>query len=66
MQHQNAQAERGIKTLMYVAHFFLIYAPLHWTKCGVDDLAICCEACCIDLQLCAKVHDGAHANGIID
>ena len=39
-QHQNAQAERAIQTIMYMARTFLIHVSLHWDDRGVDDLAL--------------------------
>ena len=37
-QHQNANAERTIQTIMYMACTFLIHVSLHWSDHGVDDL----------------------------
>ena len=39
-QHQNAEAERAIRTIMTMARQFLLLASLHWTERGVDDLAL--------------------------
>ena len=39
-KHQNAQAERAIQTIMYMARTFLIHVSLHWSDRGVDDLAL--------------------------
>ena len=34
-QHQNAEAERAIQTVMYMAHSFMIHVALHWSSDGV-------------------------------
>ncbi len=39
-QHQNARAERGIQTIMYMARTFMVHASLHWTDRGSDDLSL--------------------------
>ena len=38
-QHQNAEAERAIQTIMYMARSFMIHAGLHWTTHNADNLA---------------------------
>ena len=35
-QHQNAEAERSIQTVMYMARSFMIHAALHWGEDGAD------------------------------
>ena len=39
-QHQNAQAERAIQTVMYMARTFMVHCSLHWTERGVYDLSL--------------------------
>ncbi len=39
-QHQNAQAEQAIQTIIYMARTFLIHVSLHWSDRGVDDLSL--------------------------
>eukprot|EP00956_Cyclotella_meneghiniana_P015029 scaffold22790_cov42-Cyclotella_meneghiniana.AAC.1 len=39
-QHQNAEAERAIQTIMYMARTFMIHAALHWGSDGSDDLSL--------------------------
>jgi transposase InsO family protein len=39
-QHQNAEAERVIQTVMYMARSFMIHAALNWGKDGSDDLKL--------------------------
>jgi hypothetical protein len=39
-QHQNAEAERAIQTVMYMARSFMIHAALNWGKDGSDDLSL--------------------------
>ncbi len=39
-QHQNAQAECAIQSIMYMMHTFLIYVSLHWDDRGVDNLSL--------------------------
>ena len=39
-QHQNAEAERAIQTVMYMARSFMIHAALHWGSDGSDDLSL--------------------------
>jgi hypothetical protein len=39
-QHQNAEAERAIQTVMYMARSFMIHAALHWGEDGSDDLSL--------------------------
>jgi hypothetical protein len=39
-QHQNARAERAIKTIMYMARTFMVHASLHWTERSSDDLSL--------------------------
>ncbi len=38
-QHQNAEAERAIQTIMYMARSFMIHAALHWGEDGSDDIS---------------------------
>jgi transposase InsO family protein len=38
-QHQNAEAERAIQTIMYMARSFMIHAALHWGKDESDDIS---------------------------
>lgn len=39
-QHQNAEAERAIQTIMYMARSFMIHAALNWGDHGSDDLSL--------------------------
>lgn len=39
-KHQNAEAERAIQTVMYMARSFLIHAALHWGSDGSDDVSL--------------------------
>jgi transposase InsO family protein len=39
-QHQNAEAERAIQTVMYMARSFMIHAALHWSEDGSDDISL--------------------------
>ena len=39
-KHQNAEAERAIQTIMYMARSFMIHSALHWTDHGADDLSL--------------------------
>ena len=39
-QHQNAEAERAIQTVVYMAREFMIHAALNWGEDGSDDLAL--------------------------
>eukprot|EP00956_Cyclotella_meneghiniana_P008774 scaffold12007_cov42-Cyclotella_meneghiniana.AAC.5 len=39
-QHQNAEAERAIQTVMYMARTFMIHAALQWGSDGSDDLLL--------------------------
>ena len=38
-QHQNAEAERAIQTVMYMAREFMIHTALHWGENNADDLS---------------------------
>jgi hypothetical protein len=40
VQHQNAQAEYAIQTIMYMAHSFMVHSSLHWTDQGLDDILL--------------------------
>jgi len=37
-QHQNAEAERAIQTIVYMARYYMVHAALHWGVDGSDDL----------------------------
>ena len=37
-QHQNAQAERAIQTIIYMSRTFMVHASLHWSERGSDDI----------------------------
>ena len=37
-QHQDAEAERAIQTIVYMARYFMVHAALHWGVDGSDDL----------------------------
>ena len=39
-QHQNAEAERAIQTVMYMARSFMVHAAMHWNSDGADDLSL--------------------------
>jgi hypothetical protein len=39
-QHQNAQAEHAIQTIMYMAHCFMVHSSLHWIDQGLDDISL--------------------------
>ena len=39
-QHQNAEAERAIQTVVYMAREFMIHAALNWGEDGSDDIAL--------------------------
>ena len=39
-QHQNAEAERSIQTVMYMARSFMIHVALHWGEDQSDDLTL--------------------------
>jgi hypothetical protein len=39
-QHQNAEAERAIQTVMYMARSFMIHAALHWSEDGSDEISL--------------------------
>ena len=39
-QHQNAEAERSIQTVMYMARSFMIHVALHWGEDQSDDLSL--------------------------
>eukprot|EP00956_Cyclotella_meneghiniana_P020859 scaffold37342_cov71-Cyclotella_meneghiniana.AAC.1 len=39
-QHQNAEAERAIQTVMYMARSFMIHTALNWGEFGSDDLSL--------------------------
>jgi hypothetical protein len=39
-QHQNAEAERAIQTIVYMARSFMIHAALHWSEDGSDDITL--------------------------
>jgi hypothetical protein len=39
-QHQNAEAERAIQTVMYMARSFMIHAALHWGEDGSGDIEL--------------------------
>ena len=39
-QHQNAEAERSIQTVVYMARTFMIHCALHWGEHGSDNLAL--------------------------
>jgi hypothetical protein len=39
-QHQNAEAERAIQTVMYMARSFMIHAALNWGEDGSDDITL--------------------------
>ena len=39
-QHQNAAAERAIRTITEMARSFLVHTSLHWTENGTDDLCL--------------------------
>jgi hypothetical protein len=39
-QHQNAEAERAIQTIMYMARSFMIHAALNWGEDGSDDITL--------------------------
>ena len=39
-QHQNANAEQAIQTIMWMARTFLLHVSMHWTERGVDDIAL--------------------------
>jgi len=39
-QHQNAKAERGIQTIMWMARSFMLHVGLRWNEHGVDDLGL--------------------------
>ena len=39
-QHQNAEAERAVQPIMYMARLFMIHAALHWGKDGLDDISL--------------------------
>jgi hypothetical protein len=39
-QHQNAEAERAIQTVMYMARSFMVHAALHWGADGSDDVSL--------------------------
>ena len=43
-QHQNAEAERAIQTVVYMARSFMIHAALNWGEDGSDDLSLWCLA----------------------
>ena len=38
-KHQNAEAERAIQTIMYMARSFMIHSALHWTTHSADNLS---------------------------
>ena len=40
-QHQNAEAERAIQTVVYMARSFMIHAALSWGNDGSDDIELC-------------------------
>ena len=37
-QFQNAEAERAIKTIVYMARYYMIHAALHWVCKESDDM----------------------------
>ena len=39
-QHQNAEAERAIQTVVYMARSFMIHAALNWGEDGSDDVSL--------------------------
>ena len=39
-QHQNAEAERSIQTVVYMAQTVVIHCALHWGEHGSDNLAL--------------------------
>lgn len=39
-QHQNAEAERAIQTIMYMARSFMIHTALNWGEHGSDDIQL--------------------------
>jgi len=39
-KHQNAEAERAIQTVMYMARSFMIHAALHWGEDGSDNISL--------------------------
>jgi transposase InsO family protein len=39
-QHQNAEAERAIQTVMYMARSFMIHTALNWGEHGSDDIKL--------------------------
>ena len=39
-KHQNAEAERAIQTVMYMAREFTIHVAIHWTEHGTDNLSL--------------------------
>ena len=39
-QHQNAEAERAIQTVVYMTRSFMIHAALNWGEDSSDDLSL--------------------------
>ena len=39
-QHQNAEAERVIQTVMYMARSFMVHAALNWGEDGLEDITL--------------------------
>ena len=39
-KHQNAEAERAIQTVMYMARSFMIHAALNWGEDGSDEISL--------------------------
>ena len=39
-QHQNAEAERAIQTVVYMAIAFMVHCTLYWRKHGSNDIAL--------------------------
>ena len=40
VKHQNAEAERAIQTIMYMAREFMIHTALNWGDDGSDNLSL--------------------------
>ena len=39
-QHQNAEAERAVQPIMYMARLFMVHSALNWGEDGSDDITL--------------------------
>ena len=56
-QHQNAEAERSIQTVMYVARSFMVHVALHWGEDQSDDLSLWSFEVKLSVQVYNRVPD---------